>query len=218
MVRGPWAHSFVPQTELGSSFSSTLTPFFVFTVIWGYFLISSLLSLFAQIQLIHIWDKTLYFSAFIYTECLTPSGDRYTESRLLPAVWDEEALGNLLSEVIVFCSSSTFLQITGIVKLSVTEDSHLPRPRRGSLPLYRIWWTEGWLWLALMSCRVNFRAGERKLQTETFENSWGLYCWLPDLVRCSWHTALWQKGLHCLITSQKCLSIKSTLCEEMGDP
>lgn len=75
MVRGPWAHSFVPQTELGSSFSSTLTPFFVFTVIWGYFLISSLLSLFAQIQLIHIWDKTLYFSAFIYTECLTPSGD-----------------------------------------------------------------------------------------------------------------------------------------------
>ena len=33
-----------------------------------------------------------------------------------------------------------------------------------------------WLCLALTSCRVNCRARKRKLQTETFENSWRLYC------------------------------------------
>lgn len=110
----------------------------------------------------HLGQNPLFFCLYLYW--MPHTKWRYTESRLLPAVWDEEALGNLLPEVIVFSSSSTFLQITSIVKLLMTEDSHLPRPRRGSLPLYRIWWTEGWLWLALMSCRVNFRAGERKLQ------------------------------------------------------
>lgn len=78
MARGPWAYSLVPQTELGSSFSSMLIPFFVSTATWWHVLISSLLSLFVQIQLIHIWDKkkNLYFSAFICTEFIPPCGHR----------------------------------------------------------------------------------------------------------------------------------------------
>lgn len=72
---------------------------------------------------------------------------RYQERLLLLARWGEGVLGNLLPEVIVFCSSGTFLQIMGIVKLLTTEHRHLHRPRSGFMLLCRIWWTGGCVWL-----------------------------------------------------------------------
>lgn len=93
----------------------------------------------------HLGQKPLFFCLYV---CRTPHTQwRYIGSLLLLARWDEEVLGNRLSEAIVFCSSRTFLQITGIAKLLMAEDSHLHRPRSGFMLLGRIWWTGGCVWL-----------------------------------------------------------------------
>lgn len=84
----------------------------------------------------HVGQKPLFFCVYV---CRTPRSQwRYIESLLLLAGWDEEVLGDLLPEAIVFCSSSTFLQIAATVNLLMTEDSHLRRPRSGFMLLCRI--------------------------------------------------------------------------------
>jgi len=63
----------------------------------------------------HLGQNPLFFCLYV---CRTPHTQwRCIKRLLLLARWDEEVLGNLLLEVIVFCSSITFFHITEALKL-----------------------------------------------------------------------------------------------------